>query len=100
MTVSSQISRSTQPALTAGLWARAAACGPQGAMAPPRVPLSWPCPCIWAASRLAFSRGDGAQCKTVVTRRKWQPTQYSCLGNPMDRGAWRATVLGFTKSCT
>ena len=23
---------------------------------------------------------------------KWQPTQYSCLENPMDRGAWRATV--------
>ena len=21
------------------------------------------------------------------------PFQYSCLGNPMDRGAWRATVL-------
>ena len=24
--------------------------------------------------------------------------QYSCLGNPMDRGAWRATVHGVTKS--
>ena len=23
--------------------------------------------------------------------------QYSCLGNPMDRGAWRATVHGVTK---
>ena len=22
------------------------------------------------------------------------PLQYSCLGNPMDRGAWRATVQG------
>ena len=22
------------------------------------------------------------------------PLQYSCLGNPMDRGAWRATVPG------
>ena len=22
------------------------------------------------------------------------PLQYSCLWNPMDRGAWRATVLG------
>ena len=22
------------------------------------------------------------------------PTQYSCLGNPMDRGAWRAAVHG------
>ena len=26
-------------------------------------------------------------------RRKWQPTPiYSCLGNPLDRGAWWATV--------
>ena len=23
--------------------------------------------------------------------------QYSCLGNPMDRGAWQATVHGVTK---
>ena len=28
------------------------------------------------------------------------PLQYSCLGNPMDRGAWRATVHGVTKSHT
>ena len=28
------------------------------------------------------------------------PLQYSCLGNPMDRGAWRATVHGVTKSWT
>ena len=26
------------------------------------------------------------------------PLQYSCLGNPMDRGAWQATVHGFEKS--
>ena len=25
------------------------------------------------------------------------PIQYSCLGNPMDRGAWRATVHGVTE---
>ena len=23
------------------------------------------------------------------------PLQYSCLGNPTDRGAWRATVHGY-----
>ena len=28
------------------------------------------------------------------------PLQDSCLGNPMDRGAWRALVHGFTKSQT
>ena len=25
------------------------------------------------------------------------PLQYSCLGNPMDGGAWRAAVHGVTK---
>ena len=28
------------------------------------------------------------------------PLQDSCLGNPMDRGAWKATVHGITKSQT
>ena len=28
------------------------------------------------------------------------PLQYSCLENPMDRGAWQATVHGVAKSLT
>ena len=28
------------------------------------------------------------------------PLQYSCLKNPVDRGAWQATVHGVTKSQT
>ena len=28
------------------------------------------------------------------------PLQGSCLGDPMDRGAWWATVRGVAKSCT
>ena len=28
------------------------------------------------------------------------PLQYSCLENPMGRGAWRATVYGIAKSWT
>ena len=28
------------------------------------------------------------------------PLQYSCLGNAMDRGAWRVTVHGVAKSWT
>ena len=31
---------------------------------------------------------------------KGNPLQYSCLGNPMDRGAWWATVHGVVKSWT
>ena len=30
--------------------------------------------------------------------RKWHPIQHSYLGNPMDRGAWWATVRRVTKS--
>ena len=34
----------------------------------------------------------------IPWRRKWAtPLQYSCLENPMDRGAWRAIVHGVTK---
>ena len=28
------------------------------------------------------------------------PLQYSCLGNPLDRGAWQVTVPGVAKSWT
>ena len=28
------------------------------------------------------------------------PFQYSCLENPMDRGAWQATIHGVSKSWT
>ena len=28
------------------------------------------------------------------------PVQYACRENPMDRGSWRATVHGVTKSWT
>ena len=31
---------------------------------------------------------------------KGNPLPYPCLQNPMDRGAWRATVHGVTKSPT
>ena len=30
----------------------------------------------------------------------YNPLQYSCLGNPMERGAWRATVQRVAKSRT
>ena len=32
--------------------------------------------------------------KCKLWRRKWQPLQYSCLGNPMDRGAYQNTIHG------
>ena len=35
-----------------------------------------------------------------LRRRQWHPTQYSCLANPMDGGAWWAAVHGVAKSQT
>ena len=38
---------------------------------------------------------DDLTSPTAVTwRRKWQPLQYSCLDNSMDRGAWQAMAMG------
>ena len=34
----------------------------------------------------------------ISWRRKWQPTQSSCLENPMDGGAWWATAYGDAES--
>ena len=36
----------------------------------------------------------------IPWRRAWQPLQYSCLENPMERGAWQATVHRATQSWT
>ena len=43
------------------------------------------------------------QCRSLGwedTLKFGSPLQYSCLENPMDRGAWQATVHGVTKSQT
>ena len=39
-------------------------------------------------------------CLKWSRRRKWQPTQCSCLENPRDRGAWWAAVYGVAQSQT
>ena len=38
--------------------------------------------------------------QSLLWRRKWCPTQYSCLENPMDREAWLFTVHGTAESRT
>ena len=38
--------------------------------------------------------------RKIPKRRKWQPTAVFFLENPMDAGAWRATVHRVTKSWT
>ena len=39
-------------------------------------------------------------CEDPMEKEKDTPLQYSCLGNPMDRGDWWATVHGVTESDT
>ena len=36
----------------------------------------------------------------IPWRGAWKPFQYSCLENPMDRGAWQAAVHRVAKSWT
>ena len=38
--------------------------------------------------------------RKTLWRKKCNSLQYPCLENPMDRGVWRATVHGVTKSKT
>ena len=64
---------------------------------------------IWGLPRVASGKASTCQCRgrrscgfslwagKIPWRRAWQPIQYSCLGNSMDRGAWWATVYGITK---
>ena len=35
--------------------------------------------------------------RKIPWKRNGNPLLYSCLGNPMDRGAWKATVHGVTR---
>ena len=53
---------------------------------------------------LTYSAGDPGLIpetgRSLEKEGNGDPLQYSCLGNPMDRGAWRATVHGVTKSRT
>ena len=44
------------------------------------------------------SAGKESTCNAGDIGGNGNPLQYSCLENPMDRGTWRATVHGITKS--
>ena len=51
---------------------------------------------IWEGLRTNTKNQIWKQC----SRKQWHPTPYSCLENPMDRGAWWATVHGVARSQT
>ena len=49
----------------------------------------------------AYKAGEPGSIPTLGRcpgERHGNPLQYSCLENSMDRGAWRATIHGVTKS--
>ena len=48
----------------------------------------------WVAISFSIKEEEGKE------KENGNPLQYSCLENPMDRGAWWATVHGVTKSQT
>ena len=45
----------------------------------------------------ATQAGINPQVRKIPGEGNGYPLQYSCLENPMDRGAWRATVHGVTR---
>ena len=61
--------------------------------------LSWAFQVALVIKNLPANAGDPGLERSPGGR-NGNPLQYSCLENPMDRGAWRATVLGVEKSWT
>ena len=62
--------------------------------------LSWGFPGDSAIKNLPDNAGDAESIPgsgRFPGKENGNPLQYSCLGNPMDRGAWWATVQGVTK---
>ena len=68
--------------------------------------LQWGLPRWFSAKESACQCGGHKKCgfdpwvRQIPWIRKWQPLQYSCLKNSMDRGAWWAAVCGLPKSWT
>ena len=64
-------------------------------------PLSKDLPCSSNGKESACNAGDLGSIPRLgrsPAEGNDNPLQYSCLENPMDRGAWQATVRGVTKS--
>ena len=53
-----------------------------------------------AIVRTNMEQQTGSKLGKEYWSRNGNPLQYSCLENPMDRGAWQATVQGVAKSWT
>ena len=77
------------------------------------VPGLWFCvegggPPRWLSGKESICNGGGTVGDANSIPRSWRspgggngnPLQHSCLGNPMGKGTWQATVHGVTKSPT
>ena len=62
--------------------------------------IFWASQVALGAKQFVCQRRRRQETRKISSRRKWQPTPVFLLGNPMHRGAWRATVHGATKSQT
>ena len=64
---------------------------------------AWPSPIAQMIKNLPVNAGDAG---LILGSGRFpgggngKPLQYSCLKNPIDRGAWQATVHGVAKSQT
>ena len=59
--------------------------------------MGFPCSSVGKESACnAGDRGSSPGSGRSSGEENGNPLQYSCLGNPMDRGAWWASVYGFT----
>ena len=62
--------------------------------------LSLGFPAGWVVKNPPANAGSIPRSGRSPREGKGNPLQYSCLGNPTDRGAWQATVHGVAKSRT
>ena len=86
-------------------WGLQRGCGGTGVVLQPRTGTAEDNQDIWCFPRWLSAKESTCQCRRqefdpCVRRRKWPPPQYPWLENPMDRGAWRATIHRVTKSWT
>ena len=60
--------------------------------------ICWASQVVLVVKNLLASAGDTRDVGSIPgLERHSNPLQYSCLEDPMNRGAWRATVHGVTK---
>ena len=61
------------------------------------IPKHWGFPGGSVVKNLPSNAGAVGDTRSISGGGNGNPLQYSCLGNPMGRGAWQATVQGFAE---